>query len=523
MIAPEAPAGRTSRRALVTITLALAAVAIVIYRPWASRPFDTLDFSEFLPFLRRPGGPWTHLSGMLGYYVGEQGRLNLLSYVALVAKWELFGDHTAWWRWMRVAELMVIVGGVYALARRLGASTFGAVAGASLFVCSRLSGEAWTRLTMGEPLGIGLMLWAMLLACGWREDPSPHRGARIALLVVGGILAKETVAGLAPLVWIIAATRDGSGRLGDLLPRRELLRSLLWIGIPAVLTFGAAAAVALSARGEGFSTLYGSTHPSVATFVASWQRPWQIQGLQDAPGSWALPANTLLALLSVGGVIAAARRSPGDRRHALWVTGCAIVLGATYALLYLPWPFLSLYYAMPFLLGPALLLAVALTALEGWSTPTGQVGRIGWALMVLAAFTSTERATHGAIAVEEVNGDLVQALADYRGADSIVVARSQAPLFAWLGTAPRLRRHLLATGLADSMPPMVDRLCRESAELLRRRPAGVVLVSYWHWCGPIPDHTTRSLRVDRYIAVTWRHIEAGVDTFGVDLLATLPR
>jgi hypothetical protein len=520
--AAEGTTGRRISRGALALGLVATIIAVLLYRPWSPRPFDTVDFSEFLHILTGEGGPWDRLRGMVQYYVGEHGRLNVVSYAALVVKWELLGDHASWWRWARVAEMLAICGGVYALFRRLDAGRFGAIAGASLFLVSRLSGEGWTRLTMGEPLGLALMLGAMLLACGWRSDPSVRRGGWIAVLIVLSILTKESLVGLVPLVWLIGLLRDADGRLTTPLPRAEAVRLSLWVGIPACITFGAAGLTILNAGGEGFGTLYSTSNLSFATFLEGVQRPWQIHGARSAPASWALPGNSLLLLLSLGGIIAAFRRPEAERRHLLWVAGAAVVMATAFSLLYLPWPFESLYYAMPFLIGPALLLAVGMTAIErgpAWGT---RAARIAWAMMLLATLTSTERATHGAIAVERVNGDLTAALAELDDTDSIVVGRLSRPAYAWVGTAPRLRRYILATGLADTMPPMTDRLCDDVAELVRQRPPKVAIVSYLHWCGPLPEPARQFIATDPYLAVSWRGIDAGIDTFGVVLALPAP-
>jgi hypothetical protein len=513
----EGTTGRRISRGELALALGAVVVALLLYRPWSPRPFDTVDFSEFLHILSGEPGPWARLRGMVQYYVGEHGRLNVVSYAALVVKWELFGDHALWWRWARVVEMLAICVGIYTLFRRLDTSRTGAAAGASLFLVSRLSGEGWIRLTMGEPLGLALMLGAMLLACRWREDPSTRRGAWIAALVVLAILTKESLVGLAPMVWLIGLLRGPDGRLSLAVPRPDLVRLSLWVGVPALVTFGAAAVTILGARGEGFGTLYSASNLSFGTFLEGAQRPWQIHGARSAPASWALPGNTLLLILTLAGAVAAFRRQGPDRQHLFWVAGAAVGMAVAFSALYLPWPFESLYYAMPFLLGPALLFAVAMTAIERGPAWGVRTARIVWVLMLLATLTSTERATHGAIAVERVNGDLVTAIAAHHDADSILVGRLSRPHYAWVGTAPRLRRYILATGLADTMPPMADRLCEDVAELVRQRPPRVAIVSYLHWCGTLPEPIQQFIATDPYVAVSWRGVDAGVDTFGVVL------
>ena len=107
-------------------------------------------------------------------------------------------------------------------------------------------------------------------------------------------------------------------------------------------------------------------------------------------------------------------------------------------------------------------------------------------------------------------------------ADSIVVARRQVWPYEWIGAGPRLRRYVVATGLAPAMPPAVDRLCNEVGPMFGRVGARVVIVSHLHICGALPLATARFRRTEPYLTVTWKAVGLATDTVGVDLLAMYP-
>src|SRR5262245_61410373 len=103
------PSQQMPRGVPVALALGGTAVACALYTPWVSRPFDILDFSEFLPLLTGAGGFLSRLSALNDYYVHQHGRLNLLSYAALAAKWSVLGDSPMLWQWLRFIEMGLLV------------------------------------------------------------------------------------------------------------------------------------------------------------------------------------------------------------------------------------------------------------------------------------------------------------------------------------------------------------------------------------------------------------------------------
>jgi len=499
----------------LALILLLVAAAAWIYTPGAPRPFDIVDFAEFLPLLQEGSGPVDRFVRFVGFYAGDHGRLNLVAYAGLVLKWELFGGNVALWQWARFGELLLLTVLVHVACRRLHATPLGGAAGASLFLVARASGEGWTRVTLGEPLGLILFLVALLLAAGWRRDPSPRRGAGIALLVAGSILCKEMLVGLVPVLLATGLFRDAEGRFDPTQPPVRLRPFLAWTLVAAVVAFGASALTALASSGEGFTTMYGEGTTSVDRFLDLLQRPWQLQGQRGFPDSWSLPANTLVALLTLAGGAVAWRQGGAERRHLAVVGTLAAGVALAFAVLYLPWPFFRLYYGMPFLFGPALLLAAAVSACDRAGRWPRIAVLVGVLVVAVGAGTSSARAARAAIALQRTHGEVIDALAGRTDLDTVFVVRPQVGPLSWIGTGPSLGNFARATG-RPAMPALLDRPCSTRTDTTAGG-APTSVVSYLNGCGPLGDasHLIRH-PVDGW-TLQWRGLRRGTDTIGADL------
>lgn len=493
-------------------------LALVMYRPWVPRPFDTLDFSEFLPLLTGAEGPLDRFLTLVRYYGGEHARVNLASYAALALKWSLFGDQVALWQWARFGQMLLLVAGVALVLRKLRVGTLGALTGAGLFVVAKVAGEAWTRLTMGEPLGILAILAALWLSIGWRDAKHPDRRAlAVALLATIAVLAKEMVAGVLPFLWLIGVATDGEGRFGppklDAAGRRWLVLSAT---LP-ILVFGGAALLALQGGAQAFTSIYGEAEGGVARFVRLLARPWLLQGMRVEVMALLLPANTLFAVLLLVGV---RRGVAGTERRAafLWGGLGALSLSVAIAVLYSPWPYFNFYYGLPFLLGPALLLGYALDELVELAGRAAWVPWVAASLMLLASAPSTAHTAAFNLALQQVNGEGTAALGRFPGAERIVLASRDMVHLSWAGTAPTLRRYALATGVTTVPPEAVDLSCPEVGDLLSTGTQGIVYLSYHHACGPFPATTARFGRAFSYAYITWAGGGIERDSVVLDLL-----
>ena len=498
--------------------IVLALLALAVYRPWVPRPFDIRDFSEFLPILRGEGGVGGHFVALARYYAHDHGRLNLVSYLGLAAKWSLFGDATWLWQWARVGEMALVMMAVTLFLRRLAFGLVAALAGASLFLVSRTASEGWTRLTMGEPFGLLLALGALLCAVRWNESRrSVAAAAGAGLLMLLAVLAKEMLLGLLPLVWLVGCCRRADGTLGPPTLDAATRRFLLWSGVPAIAVFGVAALVALGGRSDGFTALYGESPGGVTQLVNHFGRPWLIQG-SVAPVAFLLPGNVLfLGAIASGALLL--RRPVATRRDGGWIFLAATGLALAYTALYFPWPYTESYYAMPFLLGPALLFALAIQAMQDAGRRWPLVGLLVWAGTLGATAPGIAQATSIGIATQQVNGEITSWFARVARADRIVVARGNLPPQPWMGRGATLRRFALANRIAPALPPAEDLLCPDAAALVEPGLKRSVVVSYRPGCGSIPGAQYSVTRGYRYALVWWDGVTIVDDSLGADLLA----
>src|ERR1700728_4874560 len=229
---------------------------LVLYQPWRRLPFDITDFSEFLPLLQRAsiGARWT---GFLDYYA-SQGRWNVLAYMAILAKWSLFGMYTAGWELSRFVEMWLIIALSFLTLRRFGADAWGAACGAALLTVATPAVPAWLRLTMGEPLGMVFLMVAILDATRFRASTHWKRdGIVIALLIALALLAKEMLVVFVPFIVVIASCLAAPGRLEW--PRMDRRTGYLLgcVAISAMVVLAKVAIVALHAPPGNYASQYG--------------------------------------------------------------------------------------------------------------------------------------------------------------------------------------------------------------------------------------------------------------------------
>jgi hypothetical protein len=506
------PGSRTSAFAWAAGAVAL---ALALYRPWQPRPFAVLDFSEFLPLLLGHSGFGSRLAALVRYYAIEHGRANLTSYVALAAKWSFLGPEPVRWQWARILEMLAVTGAMFAVARRFGASTFGAAAGAALFVVSRTAEDAWLRQTMGEPLGLLCILGAALVADRDGRRADRWRAPAAAALVVAAILAKEMLVGAVPLVIVAAVARGADGRLSrpDTGPRAR--RFAAWIGAATALALGIVVWAAHRAGSVGFGTSYGASSISAGRFVALWQTIIAPEAGLPGLGLWLRPAN--LAFLALAGLGAAeAWRAAADRGHLTAVAILGLGLPAIGAALYVPWPYFNFFYGLPFLAGPALLLATGVTALQRTPLPR-LAAALGLGVLVTGAGVTSGQLAAAGMARQVVDHDVAAALSAVPG-DSIIVFEPYLPQQAWQGTGPTLVRYALALGLADRLPPAIDLPCGKAAAALESGRGRHTFITYTDRCGAFRDAAIRLRAGYRYL--DWTGLRS--DTLEADIIGPAP-
>jgi hypothetical protein len=506
----DIPAPRSAARTRIASALPAAsavlclAIALLLYRPWEPRPFDILDFSEFLPLLTAHDSFGERVAALVRHYFMEQGRANVLSYGIIALKWTLFGGSPVAWQLARFALLLASIGGAFSLLRRLGASAAAAALGASLFLVANTASVAWTRLTMAEPLGLALMLVAA------HASLTVHSAARwkrqaivIALALTLAVLAKEMLIACVPFV-LLLAMRDSSGRMTYRTRRVLMVVAMTAVGcavalVPVVLA-------AFGATSESFTAAYGA-----GSFTPAWYAELVSRMLLLKPVLF--PGNLILAVVLLTGLLVALERKD---RPALVLAGIALSLPLVAAVLYLPWPKFEQFYGLPYLLGLALLLAVALTQIERrW-----QHGKLlAYAGCVVAlgyhALNAAQSARESA-ARQVVNARVADVLASHSRGDSVVVAMSYLVRQSWQGTGPTLQRYALAAPPGARVGAATDVPCAEGGRRYKEGLGRSVLVTFSNQCGSLPRGAV-TVR-EHYSYLDWATLRVVHDSLRADIL-----
>lgn len=459
----------------------LVGLALLVYRPWIAAPFSTLDFGEFLPLLRAHG-PVGGFLAVVRYFTGH-GRSTWLTYGFISFNWLVVGDWAHGWDLLRFVLMLGVVALAYRLMRRLGCSRTGATAGAALLVVASPAQGAWTRMT-GEPLGLAALLGASLLALDYRAARRwLPRAAAIALLVAAAVMAKEVLAvGALPVVVLAACWRPGRG----LRPPRLDRRTVAVVGlVSAAVAATAVIVLATLAQVEagGYAQLYGRAAPTTFRY-GLYLRFMGLPLTRTSPDAVRMVAALLGSVAALGWALLLHRARTRDAR--LLSLLLLLLVPAMGAAVFLPWPAMERFYAFPFSAGPAVLLAVGVTALLRRSRPVWVIAPVAAALALCAAEATAF--ANEARAVRLVNGDLARELARMPAGDTVFVAVRHVEAHAWMGPGATLQRYL--TGVrrmpAHAAPVLVDLHCARAAERLRQSPRRVGVIAYNQDCRQLP-------------------------------------
>jgi hypothetical protein len=515
---------RGSPGAVIGLAL-LGVLAVWLYRPWYGRPFDVIDFADFLPPLSSGGSFGERVGALVDYYGAEHGRFNLLAYVGLAAKWELFGSSPLPWQLIRAAQMLLASGATYLLLRRLAASPWGATLGASVILFSFSASHAWVRLPVPEPLGLLCVLAAVLVAVRvrtagrWRAAAIAS-GACIAL----AILTKEMLVGWVPIIAYLGCFLGADGRLEPIRAPDSRGRWLL-----LSLTVGTVAAsipVLVTASGsarQGYTSMFGLGGIDPLRAAEIFQRmllPWPVAQGNEGP-VFSLPALAFLIALVVGLRTATADAEWGAHARRALVLGLA--LPAIGTALYLPWPTYWAPYGLPFIVGLSVLVAIAVTAAERRSPRLGLGVRLVTALGIVLTVAPPVHLVRRLAARQDVNVALARALLSRTGADSVIVALAVPPQSGIPGIGSALRKYALVLDSGARLPPALDAHCPQVSERLRRGLGRTVLISYGDQCGPLPVATLAARRAFRYFDLA--RLRIVTDTIQAQLLdpMDLPR
>jgi hypothetical protein len=445
----------------------LIAATLALYEPWRGLPFDIIDFSEFLPLLHRATF-FGRLHAFLTYYA-SQGRFNALSYLGLVTKWSMFGTHTAGWQLARFAQMWLIIYLAYRVLRRFGSSAWGAAAGAALFTVATPAIPAWLRLTMGEPLGSVFLLGALLLATRYRaSNTRKQTGITIVILIALGLLAKEMLVAFVPFIVIIACCQATPGRLErpHIDRRNTWLVSLVVLATLAVLI--PVALIAHTAPRGNFASQYSGWQTDIGQLAINFASV-ALPVTESRPGEpmslFTAPANACYLLLLAVAIFVFWRDSTKDRTawyQAIAWTLVALSLPLIVVAAYGPWSIFQDFYGLPYLIGPAILLARAVTSVTHLHPRLTVPMRALCVGILVFAGVRAELPAQESMARRQVQGDVAAYLAGHAGGVPVLVMASdfQATTWArWQDTGPTLGRYAHALYPEAGLIPFRDTTC----------------------------------------------------------------
>jgi hypothetical protein len=484
---------RTKPRPLIQSTwyacawLGTALLAAYIYHPWRDLGFDLEDFSEFQPIVENAASLPARFRALTEYYA-THGRWNVVGYAFLAAKWTLLGAEPVAWQWLRLVQMLGIAGLASQLFVTLGISRTVAWASASLFLFSSAAAASLVRLTLGEPLALVILLGALLLAARYQNARQWKLYGLGISVCVGLLLAtKEVLIVCVPFVlafgmsWSDAAFNRFRWSQRNAFLAAAIAATVVLISMPILL---------VSMRNEpgSYDSAYSIDNIGFARFlVIAFYMVMPVQH-SSPPEVFPLlyPANIVVALLGGSG-LALWLRFGARLPRPLPVVSAALSLALAGAVVYAPWPRFEDFYALPFMLGMALVLAFAVEATGQRSRASYGIALGALLLGVLSMVLAAQATVEYRFARRGATNELVETLQGLHGLDSVLVGSTD-PGQAWHQRAGTLERAMRNRTSGATVPSMVGVTCADAATN-RVLPTSVVVVNYVWECGEIagPD------------------------------------
>jgi hypothetical protein len=484
-----------------------------VYRPWSREPLDILDFSEFLLQMRWHANVWENWTHLARYYAGH-GRVNEVPYVLISSTYQWFKVDPLGWQGLRAVQMLIVPIGAYLVVRRLGATRFGSVLGASLFLFGSAPASNWLRQS-AEPIATLFFLGATGLACGFSQTgASWRRTAVLSVCVAGMLLSKETLVACIPFLVLIASSWGANGQVRPFRFDKGTLQVSAACGI-AVLVLAVALAWAHTLRqADAYAGLYGSA-PVGENLWGGRLLPLILPvavAAGDARDLILFPANLVFLGVLCAGLVLSTRWP--ERDHVYRKLLIASTLPIAGLLVYLPWPRFELFYGLPFLLGASLWVAILLgrTGLDGrWRAGLS----VCWLFVLgVSAVTAADLASYTR-ARREANRTLALEFSTRDPTDTVVVASARLAPQAWQNPAATLGRYTIATRIARTTPVLIDVSCDQVRDAAARWRLGTALYVYAGGCGDMgaPDR-----RIERLFSFfDWSSARVRTEAFRVDV------
>jgi hypothetical protein len=500
---------------LPTVGLAAVAfaVALFVYRPFDARPFEFLDFPEFFGILENGRTLAERTGGIVAYYEGH-GRANVLAYALIAVRWSVFGRATAGWQVTRFLVMCAVVVSAYFLLRRFGTSRVGAAAGASLFVTTAAAAQGWLRLSMMEPLATLFVLLAALVCARFqRAEHWPRWLGAIAVLLIAAILTKEVIVAAIPLVALVGLCIGSDGALRVPERSRRNITLIATTAVASALALVPTVWALLGTKSASYAASYGtgSIEPSrVLSFALATLIPFDM----FAPNVGAFIATSSYVLLGAGALIVALRAAT-DRR-AIWIPltiSGLLTLGGAVA--YLPWPSFELFYTIPYLVAPALLIGLAVTAIERHAPGARWAAYVSVLCVSMYALSQAHANARRTAAAQRLVDRTAGTVAKIATVDTAVFAVRDLHPQRWQGTGPTIARYARAVRHL-TFPYVVDAKCQAAYEKAKNAGQQVLVVVLSSQCAASlgADSSVR----EPFARWDWGRLRIVSDTLRADLI-----
>jgi hypothetical protein len=178
-------------------------------------------------------------------------------------------------------------------------------------------------------------------------------------------------------------------------------------------------------------------------------------------------------------------------------------------LVHAPWPSYQTYYGIPYLLGPAALLAFGVTHTQR-RLGSSAIAVVAVVPVLVVGLTDAQEYAVRRHAEQVLADRVITVVAARSGVDSVVVGHPNPPVRAWTGLGPTLNRQGEATG--RPWPPAIDVPC-EVAASPPNHSRRTLLLMFSSRCkadaqGPV-------LAVERYRLVDWSRFRVTLDSSAV--------
>jgi hypothetical protein len=181
---------------------------------------------------------------------------------------------------------------------------------------------------------------------------------------------------------------------------------------------------------------------------------------------------SFLLVLLIGWRLLFSVSSERNRARTLLVFG--LVFPLVCAMAYLPWPKFDLFYGIPYLLGPALLVALAITGFQKAAPRIAPLAAMAWVWVTMYMASDAFRYVRNVEASVRTTVNISRELARLPAQDTVVVAVCGLPQDAWRHLAWLVTAYPHAEG--KKAPPGRDASCDEAKRMLAQDGRQTVVI-----------------------------------------------